>query len=97
MTDLRGCAESGPQHCAALVRERAATPCCADVRAGCNTSWRRCHAAETTLSGARTRPWRLISGSGRWFVLVDQAAEDRSTSDPAVDRLGHRWLRAWWT
>jgi hypothetical protein len=30
--------------------------------------------------------------SGRCLVLVDQAAEDRSTPDPAVDRLGEsRW------
>jgi hypothetical protein len=27
------------------------------------------------------------AASGRGFVVVDQSAEDRSTSDPAVDRL----------
>jgi hypothetical protein len=31
--------------------------------------------------------------SGRGLVLVDQAAEDRSTSDPAVDRLGYGSFR----
>jgi hypothetical protein len=34
--------------------------------------------------------WGLTSGSGRGFVLVDETAEDPSTSDPAVDRLGNR-------
>jgi hypothetical protein len=30
------------------------------------------------------------------FRLVDEAAEDRPTPDPAVDRLGDGRLRAWW-
>jgi hypothetical protein len=49
------------------------------------------------LSGVRTRPWRLISGLGCGLVVVDHAAEDWSTSDHAVDRLGDRCLRAWRT
>jgi hypothetical protein len=39
----------------------------------------------------------LISGSGRGLVVIDQAAEDRLTSDPAVDRLGDRRFRPWRT
>src|SRR4051812_32017289 len=35
--------------------------------------------------------WPAVSGCG--FILVDQAAEDRSTPDPAVDGLGDRRLR----
>src|SRR6476660_6430135 len=33
--------------------------------------------------------------SGRGCVVVDETAADRSTSDPAVDRLGDRRFRAW--
>ena len=42
------------------------------------------------LSGARSRPWRLISGFRRGLKLVDQRSADRSTSDPAVDQPGNR-------
>ena len=42
------------------------------------------------LSGSKTRPWCLTSGSGCRLVLVDEAAQDRSTPDPAVDRLESR-------
>ena len=49
------------------------------------------------LSGSRPRSWCLTSGSGRWFVLVDQSAEDWSAPDPAASWLGNRHLRAWWT
>jgi hypothetical protein len=37
--------------------------------------------------------WSAVSGRG--LVLVDQAAEDRSTSDPAADRLGDGRFRTW--
>jgi len=46
------------------------------------------------VSGARTRPQRLTSGSGCGLVLTDQAGEDRPTLDPAADRLGDRRIRA---
>jgi hypothetical protein len=34
--------------------------------------------------------------SGRGFVLVEQAAEDRSAAGPAVGWLGDRRSRTWW-
>jgi hypothetical protein len=45
--------------------------------------------------GSRTRPWGLISGLGCGLVLVDESAQDRSTPDPAMNRLGNRrcWAR----
>jgi Berberine and berberine like len=48
--------------------------------------WR--NAGLSGVLGSITRPRLLIAVSSRGLVLVDQAAEDRSTSDPAADRLG---------
>jgi hypothetical protein len=37
----------------------------------------------------------MTSGSGRVFVLVDQAAEERATPDRAVDGRGNKPRRTW--
>jgi hypothetical protein len=46
------------------------------------------------LSGAKTRIWRLTSGSSRCLVLGEEPAQDRLTPDPAMNRLGNRRCRA---
>jgi hypothetical protein len=42
------------------------------------------------VSGSRIRPWCLYRGSGCGLVLIDEPTQDRSTSDPAINRLGNR-------
>jgi hypothetical protein len=49
------------------------------------------------LWGSRTRVRRVTSGSSCGFVLVNEASEDRSASNPGMDRLEDGRLRAWWT
>ncbi len=49
------------------------------------------------LRDSRSRPYGLTCASGcRGFVLVDQAAEDRSTAHRRGTRLCDRVFRSWW-
>jgi len=47
-------------------------------------------ALSETPWGSRTQAWRLTSGFKPHLVLVEEAAQDRSTPDPATNRLGNR-------
>ena len=53
------------------------------------------HQGEIRRSGRTSAVRRQIRRCG--LVVVDQPAEDWSTADPAIDRLGDRRLRARWT
>ncbi len=64
------------------VRRRANAMMSAQADQICDAGW-----GERSLWGSRSRARPVTSGSGCGLVLVDQAAEDRSTPDPAVNRL----------